>query len=145
MEAEKLKKLAEDNGLVKDDFFILQLGSKKIPIIKREGIEKIQVNKGISVNYEVISISDDHKYCIIKAIAQVSVKDSPIKQFESYGESSPTNCKQSYPIAMAEKRALSRVVLKAAGLYSEGIFGEDEAEDFKQNNNDRVGNIKGNG
>ena len=46
---------------------------------------------------------------------------------------------------MAEKRALSRVVLKAAGLYSEGIFGEDEAEDFKQNNNDRVGNIKGNG
>ena len=32
---------------------------------------------------------------------------------------------------MAEKRALSRVTLKAAGLYAEGIYGEDEADDFR--------------
>ena len=37
----------------------------------------------------------------------------------------------SYPVAMAEKRALSRVVLKAAGFYALGVYGEDEAEDFK--------------
>ncbi len=36
-----------------------------------------------------------------------------------------------YPVAMAEKRALSRVTLKAAGLYAEGVYGEDEADDFR--------------
>lgn len=35
---------------------------------------------------------------------------------------------------MAEKRTLSRLVLKAAGLYAEGVFGEDEAEDFAKSN-----------
>jgi hypothetical protein len=33
---------------------------------------------------------------------------------------------------MAEKRALSRVVLKIAGFYKHGVFGEDESDDFKK-------------
>jgi hypothetical protein len=33
---------------------------------------------------------------------------------------------------MAEKRALSRVVLKLTKLYALGVFGEEEAEDFKK-------------
>ena len=33
---------------------------------------------------------------------------------------------------MAEKRAMSRAVLKLAGLYSLGVFGEDESESFKK-------------
>ena len=36
---------------------------------------------------------------------------------------------------MAEKRAMSRAVLKLTGFYELGVFGEDEAEDFKKNNN----------
>lgn len=36
-----------------------------------------------------------------------------------------------YLAAMAEKRALSRGVLQLAGLYKHGVFGEDEADDFK--------------
>ena len=47
---------------------------------------------------------------------------------ESYGEASPKNCRNSYPVAMAEKRALSRVILKSADLYEMGIYGEDEIE-----------------
>lgn len=38
----------------------------------------------------------------------------------------------AYPLAMAEKRALSRGVLKIAGLYEHGVFGEDEADAFKR-------------
>ena len=34
---------------------------------------------------------------------------------------------------MAEKRAMSRAVLKLTGFYELGVFGEDEAEDFKKN------------
>lgn len=44
------------------------------------------------------------------------------------------NVQQSpaYLAAMAEKRALSRGVLQLAGLYEHGVFGEDEADDFKK-------------
>jgi len=33
---------------------------------------------------------------------------------------------------MAEKRAMSRIVLKVCGFYELGVFGEDESEDFKR-------------
>jgi hypothetical protein len=41
---------------------------------------------------------------------------------------SKANNRNAYPVAMAEKRALSRAVLKLAGLYKEGVYGEDEIE-----------------
>jgi hypothetical protein len=31
---------------------------------------------------------------------------------------------------MAEKRAMSRIVLKLTGFYALGVFGQDESEDF---------------
>ena len=40
-----------------------------------------------------------------------------------------------YVLEMAEKRAMSRAVLKLTGFYELGVFGEDEAEDFKKSNN----------
>ena len=47
------------------------------------------------------------------------------------------NCEKDfwYVMEMAEKRAMSRAVLKLTGFYELGVFGEDEAEDFKKNNN----------
>ena len=44
------------------------------------------------------------------------------------------NTNTSYWLEMAEKRAMSRAVLKITGMYELGVFGEDEAEDFKRNN-----------
>ena len=57
------------------------------------------------------------------------------KAIETYGEASPSNNTNSYPVAMAEKRAMSRAVLKLAGFYEHQVFGEDEAEAFKRSNN----------
>ena len=51
---------------------------------------------------------------------------------ESYGEASSKNTKQAYPVAMAEKRALSRVILKITGFYKYGVMGQDESDDFKR-------------
>jgi hypothetical protein len=42
---------------------------------------------------------------------------------------------------MAEKRALSRAVLKLTGFYELGVFGEDESEDFKKVNKDKLINL----
>jgi hypothetical protein len=47
----------------------------------------------------------------------------------SFGEASPSNNKNAYPFAMAEKRAKDRVVIKLVGLS--GIYSEEEADDFK--------------
>ena len=60
-----------------------------------------------------------------------TTKKDSVSFIESYGEASPENNRMGYPVAMAEKRALSRVVLKAAGFYALGVYGEDEADDFK--------------
>ena len=50
----------------------------------------------------------------------------------SFGEASDENLMgggKKFPVAMAEKRAMSRVVLKIAGFYEQGVFGQDEIVD----------------
>ena len=48
-------------------------------------------------------------------------------KIETFGEADRnSNCRQTYPVAMAEKRAMSRVVLKLTGFYELNAFGEDE-------------------
>lgn len=49
----------------------------------------------------------------------------------SYGEASPKNNKNAYPVAMAEKRAKDRVALKLLGLHGDA-YSEDESDDFKE-------------
>ena len=120
---QKLNRLYAEYNLSQDDVFKHKLG---FSIITRTGIEKIQAGIGLNVSYEMVSMSDDHKFVVIKAVGKM---DGTL--VESYGEATPENNRMSYPVAMAEKRALSRVVLKAAGFYALGVYGEDEAEDFE--------------
>ena len=49
---------------------------------------------------------------------------------ESIGEASPYNNKNSYPYAMAEKRAKDRVILKLLKLSGD-VYSQEEAEEFK--------------
>ena len=125
---ETLRKLADENGLTKDHFFKAPQG---FVIIKRQGIERIQAHRAIQVRYEVVKMSDDLKFVVIKAVGRMATDGATI-EMETYGESSPSNTKQSYPVAMAEKRALSRVVLKLTGFYEANVYGEDESEDFRR-------------
>jgi len=124
--SEFLNELYKDNGLVKDeDTYELSFGKRSVTIITRTGIEKIQYHNNITVTFDVESVSPE--FIVVKATAKkgdVSV--------QSYGEASPQNTQQKYPVAMAEKRALSRVILKITGFYKYGVFGEDESDDFKQ-------------
>lgn len=121
-----LRELFLQNGLVKgEDTHELKFGSRGTTIITRTGIEKIQANNNITVKYDVEAMSPD--FVVIRATAQ---KGNTI--IETFGEASPSNTKQTYPVAMAEKRALSRAVLKVAGFYKYGVFGEDESDDFKK-------------
>ena len=123
---EFLTELVKVNGLdIDEDIFRLTLGGKQVAIITRTGIEKIQYHNNIEVRYYVESIVPPD-FVVVKAIAK---KGDVV--VESFGEASANNTRQSYPVAMAEKRALARVVLKISGAYKYGVFGEDESDDFK--------------
>ena len=124
---EFLTELVRDNDLNKEeDIFRMPIGGKQVAIITRTGIEKIQYQNNITVQFEVVVMQPN--YAVIKATA---TKGDIV--VESFGESTPENTKQkpAYHSAMAEKRGLARVVLKAIGGYKYGIFGEDESDDFK--------------
>lgn len=49
----------------------------------------------------------------------------------SFGEASPKNCKNMYPVAMGEKRAKDRVILKLLAVHGD-LYSEEEADDFKR-------------
>ena len=123
------------NGLVKDnnlynveDLFELKFGSRSTWIIKRQGIEKIQYNNGIEVKFDWVRMEKD--YAVVKATAKRG--DVVIETYGSAWHGDGGNCKSNYVAEMAEKRALSRVVLKAIGAYKFSIYGEDESDDFKE-------------
>ena len=125
-----LNELVKKNHLnINEDIFRKAIRGKEMAFIKRSGIEKIQFTNDIRVKYEVIAMQPD--YVVIKAIASMGTDNVFV---ESFGEATPenTNQKPPYYSAMAEKRALARVVLKICGAYRHGVYGEDEADDFKQ-------------
>ena len=125
---EFLTELVKDNDLnTEEDIFRMPLGGKQVAIITRTGIEKIQYNNGIKVEFAWIAMQKD--YAVIKAIATKG--DVTIETFGSalYGQGG--NCRSNYVAEMAEKRALARAVLKLSGAYKYGVFGEDESDDFK--------------
>ena len=132
--SEFMNGLVKDNDLIpSEDLFELKKGGKSIWIIKREGIEKIQYNNDIQVKFEWIHMQPN--YAVVKGTGTKGDWDTGLI-VESFVESTPENTKQKPPYhsAMAEKRALSRVVLKIVGAYKFGVFGEDEADEFKEKN-----------
>ena len=127
MDREKIANLYNKYGLAKEDVFKHQ----NYLIITRTGIEKIQAFEKINVSYEVVECQP--KFACVKAIAHIEKH----KWIETFGSAlkgdgfRDGNCITWYVMEMAEKRALSRAVLKVTGFYELGVFGEDESEEFK--------------
>ncbi len=121
---EILRRLFIENNLVQEDVFKHQ----HYTIITRAGIDKIQAAQNITIDFDLVNLSNDHSHCLIKATATMGDKT-----IQTFGEAAPKNNKNAYVVSMAEKRAMSRAVLKLAGFYQHGVFSEDEADDFKRN------------
>ena len=127
MNTERLKELYLEYGLEKTDIFKHQ----HYVIITRSGIEKIQAKAGIDIKYITEVLERD--FAVIKAVA---TKGDVV--LETYGSAlkgathRDGNTQSWYVAEMAEKRSFSRAVLKITGFYECGVFGEDEAEDFKR-------------
>lgn len=133
-DSDLMNRLYKEYGLTKDHIFKHQ----HYTIITRQGIDKIQAAANIVLTFEPIDILCD----ATKQIATFLVKGAMVDKdgnatatIETTGEASPANNKNGYFVAMAEKRGMARAVLKLAGLYEEGVFSEDESDDFKSSVN----------
>tara|TARA_R110002096_G_scaffold68022_1_gene164508 strand:- start:31 stop:438 length:408 start_codon:yes stop_codon:yes gene_type:complete len=128
---EILNRLFVENNLTSEDVFKHQ----HYTIITRSGIEKIQANLEIYCEYQVIKCEPN--FAVVKAKGEITDE----KYVETFGSAlkgntfKDGNTNSWYVMEMAEKRAMSRAVLKLAGLYKFGVFGEDESESFNKNNN----------
>ncbi len=134
---EALRRLYKENGLTEEDIYKDKRG---FVIITRTGIDKIVSKNNITVAYEVINITVAYEVinmdveksiCVLRAAATMKVGND-VRNAMSFGEASDANLMgggKKFPVAMAEKRAMSRVVLKIAGFYEQGVFGQDEIVD----------------
>jgi len=142
MNKEKLYKLYKNYELTPEDVY----KHKHYLIVTRSGVEKIQSKANIKINYEVVKVEKD--FCVVKAIGtheefkNGKLKTLTIETFgsalfgykslNSKGKWQDNGTTQSwYVMEIAEKRAMSRIVLKLTGFYELNVFGEDEADDFK--------------
>ena len=132
---EILNRLFIENNLTEEDVFKHQ----HYTIITRNGIEKIQANMSIYIEYEVIKCEPN--FAVVKAKGEIIDEKLDEKFIQTFGSAlkgksyTDGNTNSWYVMEMAEKRAMSRAVLKLAGFYQLGCFAEDESESFKKSNN----------
>ena len=96
------------------------------PVILHKALERVADKAGIRFDPPVIVETNAEK-----KIAVISVTGTRGDNTAwSFGEAMPSNNKNAYPFAMAEKRAKDRVILKLIGLSGDA-YSEEEADDFK--------------
>tara|TARA_R100001082_G_C4362382_1_gene160024 strand:+ start:89 stop:559 length:471 start_codon:yes stop_codon:yes gene_type:complete len=112
-----IKELLKTHNLKKEDVW----DCHGTWVLYHKSIERIQLKEKIvivdlTVEYIDLALSS----CVVKCTA---VKDG-IKVI-TFGECTPKNNRNSYPVAMAEKRAIDRAVLKLTGMHGD-FYSEDE-------------------
>lgn len=104
-------------------------------VVKHKALERIAMQIGITFDLpEMIEGKSGDK--IVAMCVRGFIPGTPIQTAWSIGEASPANNKNSYPYAMAEKRAKDRVILKLLNAHG-ALYSEDEADDFKAPNGPR--------
>jgi hypothetical protein len=97
-------------------------------LIKHRDIEIIAARAGVKIDPPIeVEINSEKKVAVVRITGHFGDRTE-----WSYGEASPHNNKNAYPISMAEKRGKDRVVLKLLGLhgfiYSNEEITEEELE-----------------
>ena len=129
---EKLKTLlGEDITEERFNELTWQLPQRKgLHIITNKGCQIIAAKQDLYVHYDLPIVIQDN--IVIKA--KVLTKDGNL--IESFGEANSKNCKNAYPISMAEKRGHDRVILKACDVYGDIYSEEENPEEFSRENSD---------
>ena len=123
----EIAKFMADYGVRADEVWKIAQGNAYA--IKHKALERVAAERRIATTSLKVLALDQEKGI---AAVEAEVRHGDM-QFRSFGEVSPKNNKNSYPLAMAEKRAVDRAILKAMVVSGE-VYSEDEADDFKRPN-----------
>lgn len=121
----RIEAVRERFGLERDDFW--QIPQNRQWVCKHAALEVVATKANVEWSLpQVIQADTANGIAVIVASGKMGERVE-----WATGEASPKNNKNSYPWAMAEKRAKDRVVLKLVGIHGL-VYSEDEADDFKQ-------------
>lgn len=98
-------------------------------VVKHKALERVAAEKGIAFDPPQLKVCDLEKGLVVVLVSG-RLGDRTI---HSFGEATPKNCKNAYMVAMAEKRAVDRVILKLLAAHGD-LYSEEEADDFKRPN-----------
>lgn len=108
-------------GLNKEDHIeSYGAGETKFTLINRDGIMLIKNALDIEIDYELVHTNGKDE-AVIKATTILKRKN-----YQTFGEVNPLNNTFAHPVNVAEKRAMSRIVLECVNLYEADFLGSDE-------------------
>ena len=132
MSKELETRLVQEFGLSKEEDIHAQrskAGKLLFWIINRKGIDKIEAKLNLDRPVEIEFIQNERVWNDSnKRWEWFILAAASYDKYIMYGEVNPYNITNNYPFATAEKRARSRLILKMAGLYKEGVMSEDEMD-----------------
>ena len=108
-------------------------GNKSVTCILHKALEKIAAYHKIRFDAPAMIANDPDK----KVAAMCVTGHLGDRSEWAIGEASPSNNKNNYPYAMAEKRAKDRVILKLLNLAAD-YYSQDEADEFEEVKPDEV-------
>ena len=95
-------------------------------VLLHKALEKVAAHRNIKFDPpQIVEADVGQKQCVMIVTGHMG----DVSEW-SIGEAAPYNNKNSYPFAMAEKRAKDRVILKLVGLHGD-VYSEEEADEFK--------------
>ncbi len=127
-----IKNINTDLAKLRSNGGMWQIDNNKFAI-KHYEIEKLADKYQIEVEPFLQSCNLEKGCVVVKAVAVFKGK-----KYITFGEVSPLNNDYIYPVAIAEKRAADRAVLKALGIHGQ-VYSNEELPNLKNNNNENVG------
>lgn len=98
-------------------------------VLYHKTLELVAAAEGVKFNPPEILVNDiENRRVAILVSGSLNGREE-----WSIGEAAEYNNKNTYPYAMAEKRAKDRVILKLVGLHGH-VYSEDEADDYNERN-----------
>lgn len=101
--------------------------------IKHAALEKLAHDYSVETEPFLQSCNLEKGCVVVKAVAVYRKK-----KYFSFGEVSPLNNDFEYPVAVAEKRAIDRSILKALGIHGD-VYSDQELSNKKNTNYKDVG------
>lgn len=102
-------------------------------VVKHKALERVAADQKIIFEKPELKVCDmAGGLCVVLISAKLNDRVE-----HSFGEASPKNNKNAYPVAMAEKRAKDRVILKLLAAHG-SLYSEAEADEFEERRNPHV-------